>query len=101
MQHLEQALEQFPDWKGQGYINLDNNVISFTIQDGPIKEVGVNGIQVTDMLSYLRQVYQSLNSDFPCLENEITIKNIECGIETQLLRTKNRQARGVEGYNKV
>ena len=59
------------------YIDHDSNMISFRIQDGPIKENGVNGCQVDTLIHAAR-------------------------IMTLLERRKrNREARGVEGYNKI
>ncbi len=81
-------------------ISVSGNVVTFTIQDGPINEVGVNGIQVTDMLEYVKEVYKSLNTAFPCRENSLTITKIEEAIHWQDARTKDRQERGVEGHNK-
>lgn len=100
MQHLEEALEQFSD-EIHKYVTLDNNKITFTIQDGPIKEVGKNGIQITDMLNYCKEVYISLNHSFPCAENDLTIQNIDCALYAQMIRTTNRELRGVEGFNKA
>ena len=84
----------------EDYIVVDDRQVTFTIQDGPIGEVGVNGIQVTDMLGFVKEVYKSLNSAFPCRENSITITKIEEAIHWQDARTKDRESRGVEGQNK-
>jgi len=82
------------------YIAVDGRQVTFTIQDGPIGEVGVNGMQVTDMLNFVKEVYKSLNRAFPCRENSITITKIEEAIHWQDARTKDREQRGVEGQNK-
>ena len=82
------------------YICVDGNRVAIMIQDGPIGEVGVNGIQVTDMLNFVKEVYKSLNHAFPCRENSITITKIEEAIHWQDARTKDREGRGVEGQNK-
>lgn len=99
MEHLEEALSQF-EGNISKYISLEGNKVTFEIQDGPIKEVGRNGIQVTDMLAYCKEVYTSLNHNFPCAENELTIRNIDCALDAQKIRTTNRELRGVEGFNK-
>ena len=78
----------------------DGNKLHFTIQDGPIKEVGVNGIQATDLLFFCKELFKSLNKDFPCRENALTITKIEEAIHWQDARTKDRENRGVEGHNK-
>lgn len=82
------------------HIIVDGHTVSFRIQDGPIGDVGVNGVQVTDMLEYVKEVYKSLNHAFPCRENSITITKIEEAIHWQDARTKDRENRGVEGQDK-
>lgn len=101
MIHLANALKQAPSSEISENISVDGNQVSFTIQDGPIGDVGVNGIQVTDMLEYIKQVYKSLNDAFPCRENSLTITKIEEAIHWQDARTKDREARKVEGKNEV
>lgn len=75
----------------------DNNTITFKIQNGPIGEVGVNGCQVTDMLAVIQRIYQELDNKFHCHENEMTVLSCGQGLAWQNARTKNREARGVEG----
>ncbi len=82
------------------YICVDGNRVAIMIQDGPIGDVGVNGIQVTDMLNFVKEIYHSLNKAYPCRENSLTITKIEEAIHWQDARTKDRESRGVEGQNK-
>lgn len=100
MKHLQEALDAY---KGEGkqFMSVEGNKLTFQIQDGPIKEFGVNGCQVTDVLEYLNEVYKSLNAAFPCRENALTITKIEEGLHWQDARTKDRQRRQVEGLNKA
>lgn len=100
MEHLLYAKNKV-SFNDSPYLEVSGNKVSFSIQDGPIKEVGVNGIQVTDMLEYVLEVYKSLNAKFPCRENSLTITKIEEAIHWQEHRTKERQKRGVEGFNKA
>ena len=82
-------------------IVINDNVLTIPIQDGVIPEVGINGIQVTDLLKYVKEIYVSLNARFPCKENQQTISHIDAGIIAQERRTANRIKRGVEGqYSK-
>ena len=76
-------------------------IVSFTIQSDPISEVGVNGVQVLDMLRYCLHLFKSLNDKFHCEENAFTILRIEDAIRWQQERTLNRQRRGVEGKNEA
>jgi hypothetical protein len=73
------------------------NMISFKIQDGPIKEVGLNGCQLTDMVEVSLEMLKKLNEKFPCRENSMTITKLEEALMWQEKRTKDREARNVEG----
>lgn len=81
-------------------INDECNAITFKIQDGPIKECGVNGCQVTDMIAVSLKIIQGLQAKFPCRENAITITKLEEALMWQEARTKDREKRNVEGFNK-
>ena len=106
MEHLEKAFNQLAGQEiGEGFgfgnfVDVNDNKVCFTIQNQPIKEVGINGVQVTDMLEYCLEVYKSLNQAFPCRENAITITKIEEALHWQEARTKDRLKRQVEGFNK-
>lgn len=112
MRHVEKALMKLftkrQDSKILEFIHIQNKedikgippIISFTIQSDPIKEVGINGLQASDLLEYTKFLFESLNDAFPCHENVMTIKNIEAAIKWQEARTEDRQKRGVEGENK-
>ena len=83
------------------YCSVKDNVLTFTFQDGPIKEVGENGLQATDLLFFTKELFKSLNKAFPCRENSLTITKIEEAIHWQDARTKDRESRKVEGFNKT
>lgn len=93
----------------QFFIEIENSnevkgiapVVKFTIQSDPIGEVGINGVQASDMLEYVKCLFQSLNNSFPCRENALTITKIEEAQHWQEHRTKNRTKRGVEGKNEA
>lgn len=85
---------------GNEHIIVEGNTISFTIQDGPIKEHGVNGCQVVDLIKVSHHIISKLNNLYPCEENSRTIRNLADALQAQEDRTKNREARGVEGFNK-
>jgi hypothetical protein len=81
--------------------------MEFTIkfQDGPVKEVGINGIQNEDLLEILidRMEYLQTMQDgkYSCIENEGTLLCLRAALREQVLRTEKRIARGTEGTNKV
>ncbi len=90
-------------FKGNTFVKIDpvNSTIEFKIQDGPIKEVGVNGTQIDEIAKAYLEILKIFNEgDFRCRENSIAITKIEEALHWQEARTKDRQARKVEGYNK-
>jgi hypothetical protein len=110
MRHVEKALLKYNEEneKWTQFIQIENTedvkgvapVVKFTIQSDPISEVGVNGVQALDMLKYVKCLFESLNEAFPCRENALSITKIEEAIHWQDARTKDRQRRQVEGFNK-
>ena len=81
------------------YVRHDVNSISFTIQNGPIKEKGVNGCQVETLVYAAVRIIKGLNKKFPCAENELAIKGLSDALGHLAARTANREKRGVEGKN--
>ena len=82
------------------YLEVSGQKLIFTIQEKPIKEAGINGLQATDLLIFTKELFKSLNKDFPCRENALTITKIEEALHWQEARTRDRQKRKVECYNK-
>lgn len=109
MRHVQKALLKFANSEEHPFVKIENihdvkgiaPIVSFTIQSDPIGEVGVNGVQATDMLEYVKCLFESLNEAFPCRENALTITKIEEALHWQEARTKNRLKRGVEGKNEA
>jgi len=81
--------------------NQDRANVTFVIQSAPVSEVGVNGCQAVDMLEYVKNLFNSLDNAFPCRENALTITKIEEAIHWQEARTKDREARFVEGKHEA
>lgn len=82
-------------------VNDEKNSISFTIQNGPIKENGVNGCQVDTIIETARIMITNLNKKFPCDESFDAISNLDNALFHLKIRKQNRELRGVEGYNKA
>jgi hypothetical protein len=82
------------------YLRKDKNSISFTIQNGPIREVGENGCQIDALVHAYREILIGLNEKFPCDENIKQIDLLNEVIELSDKRKRDRTARGVEGFNK-
>jgi hypothetical protein len=82
-------------------VNHDEDYIGFKLQNGPIKEAGLNGCQVTDIIQVAKFIIEKLNEKFPCRENDNTITYLDYAIYHQEARTKNRVVRGVEGHSEL
>jgi len=82
------------------YVRHDVNSLSFTIQNGPIKEAGVNGCQVNEIIEAAKIIIEGLNQKFPCRENYMAITKLDECLMWLDKRTKDREARGVEGQSK-
>jgi hypothetical protein len=95
MKYLEMIAKKYDE----GHVDADDNLITFSIQDGPVAENGVNGVQITALIEVARDVIECLNNDFPCSENIQTLGFLEMALKWQERRTQNRMDRGVEGKN--
>lgn len=83
------------------YVDHDVNMISFRIQQGPIKEFGKNGCQVEDIIATAKVIIEGLNAKFPCRENSMVITKLDEAIMWSKKRTSDRQDRQVEGLSKI
>ncbi len=83
------------------YIDHDVNMISFRIQDGPIKEHGVNGCQVDTLIHAALIIIEGLNEKFPSSDNINTIAHLYHALASLENRKKDREARGVEGKSEL
>jgi len=79
------------------YVDHDVNMVSFRIQDGPIKEVGVNGCQVDTLIAAARLIISGLDVKFPCRENSIVMTKLDEALLWLGKRKADREERGVEG----
>lgn len=83
------------------YIRKDVNSLSFTLQKGPVREVGINGCQVDEIITAAKLILEGLNRQYPCRENSLAITNLELAEMWLDKRTKNSEERGVEGTGMV
>lgn len=79
------------------YVRHDVNSLSFNIQNGPIKEAGVNGCQVDTIIEAAKIILEGLNTKFPSRENSVAITKLDEALMWLDKRTKDRLKRGVEG----
>ena len=80
-------------------IDLDTHTVSFTIQDGGVKEFGINGCQILDVLEFVKAFIELRAKQFPCRENSMTITKLDEAILWQHKRTSDRIQRNVEGLD--
>ena len=81
---------------------LDRWLAEVRFQDGPIKEVGINGIMDENLLAIVIDRLQGFQSgDYKSRYNAIAMTKIEEALMWLQKRTRDREARGVEGTHKV
>lgn len=81
--------------------NDEDNVITFKIQQGPIKEHGVNGCQIDTLVLTAKIMLEKLNEKFPCRENYLAITKLQEALMWLEHRKKDRENRGVEGTSQA
>ena len=80
----------------------DNKMASVKFQKGPVKENGVNGCFMEDLLAIVIDRLEGFQSgDFRCRENALALTKIQEAMHWLNHRTQDRQNRGVEGKNVV
>lgn len=82
-------------------ISEDGAMISFTLQQGPIKEIGVNGCQVDTIIEAAMMILQGLDEKSPCPENALAINSLENALIHLEMRKRDRTQRGTEGTNQL
>ena len=76
--------------------------VVFKFQEGPVKEAGVNGCQVEDVIAVLIDRLRSLNvPPYNTRETSLAITALEEADNWLHRRTRDRIARGVEGTSEV
>lgn len=83
------------------YLKYENWTLTAKIQHGPIKEHGVNGCQVDDVIAWARDLIAGLNQQFPCRENALIITKLDEAILWSMARKLDREKRQVEGLSKA
>ena len=80
-----------------GFVKVDGNTISITIQTDPIGRVGVNGAKFTTLIGIALGQLKFFDRAHSCRENSLTKTKLEEALHWQLARTQDRENRGVEG----
>jgi hypothetical protein len=73
-----------------------HDLLTLYFQRGPTPE-GINGITTEALIKVLIDRTETLNKKFPCEENRLAISSLRLSLYWLEERTRNRQARGVEG----
>lgn len=94
---------KYPEFKPDSaiFINDYTNTIAFKIQDGPIKEVGMNGCQLDALIHAASKLIEGLNKKFPCDEYKIAMEHLDRALVALKVRKMKRESRGVEGTSKA
>ena len=79
---------------GEELLNVD-------FQEGPVGEVGVNGVTNEVLLAIVIDRTEKLNQQFPCQENVQALSHLRDALANFNSRTWSREVRGVEGLNKA
>lgn len=82
------------------YIIVTPKAVTFVGQRGPIKEVGVNGCQIDDLITFALGTIQTFNKKFPCRENSLAITKLEEALHWLEARKRDREQRNVEGRDR-
>lgn len=81
------------------YLRRDKNSLTFNLQNGPVKENGVNGCQIDCIIAAAAHMISEANKVFACRENAIAITKLEEALLWLGKRKADRISRGVEGLN--
>lgn len=86
---------------GWPQVHGETSSVVFTIQSGPIKEFGVNGCQIDDVIAWAKEKIEAFQKAFPCRENAIVLTKLDEALLWLYKRKADREARAVEGTNKL
>lgn len=89
-----------PNLKINEFCGIKDSKINFMLQDGPIKEVGVNGAQIDDLIELCREIIFYFGNRFPSGFNDIAIKSLDIALGALAMRKEDREKRNVEGLDK-
>jgi len=82
------------------FLNFDGKRLECKIQDGAIKENGVNGCQIDEVIEFCKEFITYHNNKFPCRENSITITKLDEALHWLKHRTERRIKEKTEGTSK-
>jgi len=83
--------------RGNEFNTDPNGYINIQIQNGPIRENGINGCQIDDVIIWCKDKLLGFNSIMSSPHNEEAIGHLNNALKSLLARTADREERGVEG----
>jgi hypothetical protein len=78
-------------------IDPGNPYIHIKLQDGPIGEVGVNGAQIDDVLTFCANVLGAFYGALPDRATSLALWHVNQALVQLAARRREREVRGVEG----
>lgn len=84
-----------------GRNELGDSGVFFNLQEGPIEENGVNGIQIDDLIYFTRAILSRFQKSHPCDENGFAIDALNQAVFWLKKRKEERLKRKVEGTNQI
>jgi hypothetical protein len=92
---------KFIEESGWPQVHGQTSSVKFTVQSGPVKEFGINGCQIDDVIEWARTKVVEFNDAFPCRENALVITKLDEALLWSMARKLNREKGGVEGLSKA
>ncbi len=86
---------------GWPQVHGETSSVKFTVQSGPIKEFGVNGCQIDDVIEWAKKKVEEFSKAFPCRENSMVVTKLDEALLWSAKRRTDREKRGVEGTSKL
>lgn len=88
--------------RGEGLHEFDTSLCEIGFQNGPIQEVGVNGVQQEDLLAIVIDRLDAFQAGpFANIYNATALDHCKKALAALHQRTTDRLNRGVEGFNKA
>ncbi len=88
--------------KSADSMSKDDTCVKILFQNGPIPESGVNGVTQEALLAIVEDRLKSFQAGpFACRENAVALTKIQEAMMWLHKRTRDREARGVEGTHTV
>ncbi|MGL5752689.1 MAG: hypothetical protein ACRCXT_19280 [Paraclostridium sp.] len=101
--YIEHEKKEDQKYNAPHHFNIRNKetdelLTAINIQEGPIKECGINGCGNEDLIAIvLERLISFQNTEYACKENAMTITKLEEAVLWLRKRTMGREQRGVVG----